>query len=86
VKYVLVDNKDCINTIVDLASGVGHSGARTYFKGVKRIDGKSFDKLWKVMTREEYNKQFHSSNRPLSYTGIKWWEEDKEITDSELKM
>ncbi len=83
MKYVLVDNKDCINTIVDLASEVGHSGARTYFKGVKRIDGKSFDKLWRVMTEANYwsyvkNKQSHQ--------GIRWWEEDKEITDSELKI
>ena len=85
MKYVLVDNKDCINTTVDLASEVGISGARTYFKGVKRIDGKSFDKLWKVMTRKDYDKQFHSSNRPPSHQGIRWWEEDKEITDSELK-
>ena len=85
MKYVLVDNTDCINTTIDLASEVGVSGARTYFKGVKRIDGKSFDKLWKVMTRKDYDKQFHSSNRPPSHQGIRWWEEDKEITDSELK-
>ena len=85
MKYVLVDNTDSINTSVDLASEVGISGARTYFKGVKRIDGKSFDKLWKVMTRDEYDRQFHSSNRPPPHQGIRWWEEDKEITDSELK-
>jgi DNA repair photolyase len=84
VKYVLVDNSmDSINTTVELASEVGISGARTYFKGVKRIDGKSFDKLWRVMTEANYwsyvkNKQSHQ--------GIRWWEEDKEITDSELKI
>ena len=39
-----------------------------------------------ILTKEEYEKQFHSTNRPPSYTGIKWWEEDKEITDSELKV
>jgi hypothetical protein len=86
VKYVLVDNGDNITTTVDLGSEVGIGGAKTYFKGVKQIDEKSFDKLWKVMTRDEYDRQFHSSNRPPSHQGIKWWEEDKEITDSELKF
>ena len=85
MKYVLVDNTDCINITVDLASEVGISGATTYFKGIKRLKGKSFNKLWKVMTRDEYDRQFHSSNRPPSHQGIRWWEEDKEITDSELK-
>ena len=50
MKYVLVDNTDCINITVDLASEVGISGATTYFKGIKRLKGKSFNKLWKVMT------------------------------------
>ncbi len=86
MKYVLVDNNDNINTTVDLASNVGHSGARTYFVGTKRLDEKSFDELWKIMTKDEYDRQFHSSNRPPSHQGIRWWEEDKEITDSELKF
>ena len=46
MKYVLVDKGDNIVSTIDLASNVGLSGARTYFKGVKRIDGKSFDELW----------------------------------------
>jgi hypothetical protein len=83
VKYVLVDNTDSINTSVDLASNVGLTGARTYFKGVKRIDEKSFDKLWKVMSREEYDRVFDVSHRQNKQ--YEWWKEDKEITDSELK-
>ena len=84
MKYVLVDNMDSINTTVELASEVGISGARTYFKGVKRIDGKSFDKLWKVMTEITYLK---GTVERTDYPGyIRWWEEDKEITDSELKV
>ena len=86
MKYVLVDSKDRLVHTVDLASNVGLSGARTYFRGMKRIDVKEFDKLWRVMTKDEYKKQFHSSNRPPSHQGIRWWEEDKEITDSELKI
>lgn len=83
MKYVLVDNTDSINTSVDLASNVGLTGARTYFKGVKRIDEKSFDKLWKVMSREEYDRVFDVSHRQNKQ--YEWWKEDKEITDSELK-
>jgi len=79
MKYVLVDKGDNINTTVDLASEVGISGARTYFLGVKRLDKKSFDKLWKVMTENEY--RVRQSKKP-----IEWWIEDKEITDSELKF
>ena len=84
MKYVLVDNMDSINIIVDLASNIGLSGARTYFKGVKRIDGKSFDKLWKVMTKDEYKNLFDLGHRQNKQ--YEWWKEDKEITDSELKF
>ena len=75
---------DSINTSVDLASNIGISGARTYFKGVKQIDGKSFDKLWKVMTKDEYDRLFYLSNRQNKQ--YEWWKEDKEITDDELKF
>ena len=85
MKYVLVDNTDCINITVDLASGVGISGATTYFKGIKRLKGKSFDKLWRVMTKSDYDRNYVANLRPPSSKHIEWWEEDKEITDSELK-
>mgnify|MGYP001255604158 FL=1 len=82
MKYVLVDKAGNINTTVELSSGVGVSGARTYFVGVKRLKGKDFDKLWRVMREPDYN-----SEKLQSYPGyIKWWEEEKEITDSELKI
>ena len=84
MKYVLVDKGDYIISTIDLASNIGLSGAKTYFKGVKRIDGKSFDKLWKVMTKDEYDRLFYLSNRQNKQ--YEWWKEDKEITDSELKF
>ena len=84
MKYVLVDRGDNINTTIDLASGVGKSGARTYFLGAKRIDSKEFDKLWKVMTRDEYDRLFDLSHRQNKQ--YEWWKEDKEITDDELKF
>ena len=55
MKYVLVEIKSKeIVTKVELASEVGLSGARTYFKGVKRLEGKKFDELWEVMTELDY--------------------------------
>tara|TARA_B100001964_G_C13636916_1_gene338822 strand:- start:84 stop:347 length:264 start_codon:yes stop_codon:yes gene_type:complete len=87
VKYVLVDKGDNIVSTIDLASNVGISGAKTYFVGVKRIDSKEFDKLWKVMTRNEYDKKLEMGLRkPSSHGQIEWWKEDKEIIDDELKF
>ena len=87
MKYVLVDNTDSINTSVDLASNVGLTGAKTYFLGIKKLDPKEFNKLWKVMTRDEYDRKLEMGLRkPSSHGQIEWWKEDKEITDSELKF
>jgi len=87
MKYVLVDRGDNIVTTVDLASEVGISGARTYFVGTKQLDEKEFNKLWKVMTRDEYDKKLEMGLRkPSSHGQVEWWKEDKEITDSELKF
>ena len=83
MKYVLVDKYDNITTSVDLASNVGLSGAKTYFVGIKQLDEKKFDKLWKVMTEEQYDLQFKASLQNRQY---KWWEEDKAIVDDELKI
>jgi len=81
MKYVLVDKAGNINTTVELSSGVGVSGARTYFVGIKKLKEKNFDEIWRVMRESDYN-----SEKLQSYPGyIKWWEEEKEITDSELK-
>ena len=85
---MLVDKYDNITTSVDLASNVGLSGARTYFVGIKRIDEEEFDKLWRVMSEENYHIQFKASlqNRQMDKLKYKWWEEDKAIVDDELKI
>ena len=75
---------DSINTTVDLASNIGLSGAKTYFLGIKKLDIKEFNKLWKVMIKDEYDKLFDLSNRQNKQ--YEWWKEDKEITDEELKF
>ena len=87
MKYVLVDRGDNVITTVDLASDVGLSGAKTYFRGIKRIDQKEFDNLWKVMTRTEYDKKLEMGLRkPSSHGQVEWWKEDSEISDDELKV
>jgi len=74
MKYVLVDKYDNIITKVDLGSNVGLSGAKTYFKGLKQIPkDEDFDKLWKVMTEQEYDTRFKSS---LQNRQVEWWKEE----------
>ena len=56
MKYVLVDRGDNIVDRVDLGSGVGESGARTFFIGRKQIESEKFDQIWRVMTETEYRR------------------------------
>ena len=82
MKYVLVDKYDNIITTVDLGSNVGLSGAKTYFKGVKQMPkDEDFDKLWKVMTEEDYNTQFKSS---LQNRQVEWWKEEPSGPDQDF--
>ena len=75
MRYNLVSrhSKEVVHT-VDLASEVGISGARTYFIGTKRLDPKEFDELFRVRYHE------------MSKNPIRWWVEEKAITDEELKI
>ena len=82
MKYVLVDKYDNIITKVDLGSNVGLSGAKTYFKGVKQMPkDDDFDKLWKVMTEQEYDTQFKSS---LQNRQVEWWKEEPSGPDKDF--
>ena len=88
MQYVLVNKYDEIVTSVDLASEVGINGATTYFQGIKKMpDRESFLKLWKVMTREEYDIQFKVGlqNRQMGKMKYEWWKEDQNETDEILK-
>ena len=75
MKYNLVSKrtKEVVHTI-DLSDEVGISGARTYFIGTKRLDPKEFDKLFEV------------KYKVISKNLIRWWVEEKAITDEELKI
>jgi len=74
MKYVLVDKGDNIITTADLASNVGLSRAKTYFRGIKRIDQKDFDKLWSVMSSSDYDRKLRAS---LQNRQVEWWKEDE---------
>ena len=81
MKWLLVNKFDEIVDTCEIASGVGVSGAKTYFMGRKQIEEKEFDNLWKVMSSERYDALFKATLQNRQY---KWWEEDKMITDEEL--
>jgi len=81
MKYVLVNKLDEIITKVELGSNVGISGATTYFQGVKQMpDRDEFNKLWKVMTENDYDLLHKSS---LQNRQIEWWKEDDGYLDLE---
>ena len=88
MKYYLVDKYDDIVTRVDLGDDIGVSGARTYFIGTKRIEEEEFDKLWRVMTEEQFDTQFKLGliDRQMDKMKYEWWKEDAAITDEELKI
>ena len=61
MKFYLVDKYDNINSTAVLDSGVGLSGARTYFLGIKKIDEKLPDEKRKYTTfgvPENYSANF----------------------------
>ena len=78
MKFYLVDKLDNINTTAVLESGVGLSGAKTYFLGMKKLDEKEFDKLWRVMTKEQWDLQFkvNLQNRQNGTLKYEWWREE----------
>ena len=86
MRFYLVNKLDEIVDKVDIGD-VGVNGARTYFIGRKQIDAKEFDKLWRVMTKEQYNTNFKNNlqNRQMGNMKYEWWKEDKAETDEILK-
>tara|TARA_B100001778_G_C18433209_1_gene558807 strand:+ start:191 stop:445 length:255 start_codon:yes stop_codon:yes gene_type:complete len=84
MKWYLVNRFDEIVDTCEIASGVGISGAKTYFKGIKKMtEDREFDNLWRVMSKEKYDMEFKAN---LQNRQIEWWKEDKDIADDELKL
>ena len=81
MKFVLVNKYDEIVSRVDLGE-VGVNGAKTYFKGMKKMpEDKNFDKLWKVMTEEQYDNQFKATLQ--NQRKYEWWKEEESYLDVE---
>ena len=81
MKFVLVNKYDEIISRVDLGE-VGVNGAKTYFKGMKKMpEDKDFDKLWKVMTEEQYDNQFKATLQ--NQRKYEWWKEEESYLDVE---
>ena len=79
MKYVLVNKLDEIVDTVELAGNLGKTGATTYFQGMKKMpDQKDFHKLWKVMTKREYDVTFKST---LQNRQVEWWKDDEKYLD-----
>ena len=87
MKFVLVNKFDEIVDTVDLAGNVGKTGATTYFQGVKQMPNREdFEKLWKVMSRQEYDLQFKASlqNRQMDKMKYEWWKDEPSGPDDEF--
>ena len=81
MKYVLVNKLDEIVTKVELEKTSTISEAITYFQGIKKMpDTIEFNKLWKVMTENDYDMKFKSS---LQNRQVEWWEEEDSYLDGE---
>ena len=79
MKYVLVNKLDEIVDTVELDGNLGKTGATTYFQGMKKMpDQKDFHKLWKVMTKREYDVTFKST---LQNRQVEWWKDDEKYLD-----
>lgn len=84
MKFLLVDKYDNIVTSVNLASNVGLNGAKTYFKGVKLMPkDEDFDKLWRVMSEEQYDTNFKNNlqNRQIEKRKYEWWKDEPKGPD-----
>ena len=86
MKYLLVDKYDNIVTSVELASNVGINGAKTYFMGTKKLDEDNFNKLWKVMTENDYDLQFKATlqYRQMGKRKYEWWKDEPKGPDDEF--
>jgi len=80
MKYVLIDkNTTEVIDRKDLSDEIGLSGAITYFRGIKQIDDKGFNKLWEVMTELDYKSKKLQNNPGY----IKWWKDESVKLDIE---
>ena len=88
MKWCLVNKFDEIVDTCEIASGVGVSGAKTYFRKRKQMDVESFDKLWKVMSKTEYDRIFKNNlyDRQMGKMKYEWWKDEETYLDIEAPI
>tara|TARA_A100001515_G_scaffold141473_1_gene138520 strand:- start:593 stop:847 length:255 start_codon:yes stop_codon:yes gene_type:complete len=79
MKWVLVDKYDNIVSKAELHSGYGVDAAKMYFVGRKQIEEKEFDKLWKVLSETDYDRQRELANREGKQ--YEWWKDEPSNPD-----
>ena len=84
MKYLMIDKFDEIVNFVELTSNIGITGARTYFQGIKRMPNReAFNKLWKVMTEQQYDLQFKNNlqDKQMGKRKYEWWKDEERYLD-----
>tara|TARA_R100001443_G_scaffold104755_1_gene113517 strand:+ start:1243 stop:1497 length:255 start_codon:yes stop_codon:yes gene_type:complete len=79
MKWVLVDKYDNIVSKAELHSGYGKDAAKMYFVGRKQIEENEFDKLWKVLSETDYDRQRELANREGKQ--YEWWKDEPKHPD-----
>ena len=79
MKWVLINKFDEIIDTCEIASGVGVSGATTYFRKRKQLDQSSFDGLWKVMSMKRWDEIREMSTREGKQ--YEWWKDESTKPD-----
>jgi hypothetical protein len=77
--YVMIDKSyDIVNTIE--AESLSH--AEEYFVSRKQfVDKDTFDSLYKVLSKKEYNLNQEAFRRKPSSDSIHWWKEEESYLD-----
>ena len=79
MKWVLINKTDEVADTCEIASNVGVSGAKTYFRKRKQLDVESFDKLWKVMSMKRWDEIREMSTREGKQ--YEWWKDESTKPD-----
>ena len=84
--YYLVEKRT--DNIVDKIDSVTPGPVNDYFIGRKQMkeNEKGFDGIWKVMSQEEYDKEFKNNlyGRQMGKRKYEWWKDEPTGPDDEF--
>jgi len=84
--YYLVEKRT--DNIVDKIDSVTPGPVKDYFIGRKQMkeNEKGFDGIWKVMSQEEYDKEFKNNlyGRQMGKRKYEWWKDEPTGPDDEF--